>query len=113
MLTGCCVQISPKASWMANHRQLRWEVARLNAGAKGIFRAAFAPEHASEASANAGTFGGGAATAAFDMTCIAHFYGPADQTLSGVALESGASIGDTKAGKCMWHGTATAKPVRL
>lgn len=98
---------------MANHRQLRWEVARLSAGAKGIFRAAFTPEYANEASASAGVYGGGAATAAFDMTCIAHFYGPADQTLSGVALESGTSKDDTKAGKCMWHGTATAKPVRL
>lgn len=98
---------------MANHRQLRWEVARLDAGTKGICRAAFTPEYANEASANAGVYGGGAATAAFDMTCIVHFYGPADQTLSGVAIESGTSIDDTKAGKCMWHGTATAKPVRL
>ena len=98
---------------MANHRQLRWEVARLDAGAKGVFRAAFTPEHVSQASTSPGVYGGGAATAAFDMTCIAHFYGPADQTLSGVALESGASIDDTKASKCMWHGTAMAKPVRL
>ena len=98
---------------MANHRQLRWEIARLDAGAKGIFRAAFTPENANDASASAGVYGGGAATAAFDMTCVAHFYGPSDQTLSGVALESGTSIDDTKAGKCMWHGTATAKPVRL
>lgn len=95
---------------MANHRQLRWEVARIDAGAKGIFRAGFTPD---EAAASAGVYGGGAATAAFDVTCIAHFYGPPDQTLSGVAIESGTSIDDTKAGRCMWHGTATAKPVRL
>lgn len=98
---------------MANHRQLRWEVDRLEAGAKGAFRAALSPENANEGSASAGVYGGGAASAAFDMTCIAHFYGPSGQTLSGVSLESGSSIDNTKPGKCMWHGTATAKPVRL
>ena len=98
---------------MANHRQLRWEVDRLEAGAKGAFRAVLTPENADEASASSGVYGGGAASAAFDMTCIVHFYGPSGQTLSGVSLESGSSIDSTKPGKCMWHGTATAKPVRL
>ena len=97
---------------MANHRQLRWEVARLDADAKGAFRAAFTPDNAKEASAGS-RVSSGAATAAFDMTCIAHFYGPSGQTLSGVTLESGSSANATKAGKCMWHGTAPAKPVRL
>ena len=97
---------------MANHRQLRWELGRLEAGAKGAFKAAFTPDKPNEASAT-GTYGGGAASAAFDMTCVAHFYGPAGQTLSGVALDSGASEDSTRPGKCMWHGTATAKPVSL
>ena len=84
----------------------------LEAGAKGVLRASFTAEYANEAQANAGVYGGGAATAAYDATCIAHFYGSAGQTLSGIALESGSTTDDTKPGKCRWHGTATAKALR-
>lgn len=52
------------------------------------------------------------ATAAYDVICIAHFYGSHGQTLSGIVLESGSSATATKVSKCMWHGTATAKSVR-
>ena len=106
------VQISVKASWSASQRQLRWDVPILEAGAKGVLRASFTAEYANEAQANAGVYGGGAATAAYDATCIAHFYGSAGQTLSGIALESGSTTDDTKPGKCRWHGTATAKALR-
>ena len=107
---GSAVQIAPKASWSANQRQLRWEVATLEAGSKGVFRAAFASEGGSQA--DAGAYGGGAAAAAFDTTCSAHFYGQAGQTLSGVALESGNTADKTNPSKCEWHGHATAKAIR-
>ncbi len=105
-------QVSQKASWSTNQRQLRWHLESLEAGAKGVLRASFTPEYANEALASAGVYGGGAATAAYDMTCVAHFYGAPGQTLSGVAIESGTTVDDTKPGKCMWHGTATAKALR-
>jgi hypothetical protein len=91
---------------------MRWDLPRLEAGTKGALRVSFVPEYASEALASAGVYGGGAATAAYDVTCIAHFYGAPGQTLSGVAIESGSSADVTKPGKCMWHGTATAKALR-
>lgn len=106
------LQISTKASWSANQRQLRWDLSRMEAGTKGVLRASFTPEYANEALASAGVYGGGAATAACDVTCVAHFHGAPGQTLSGVAIESGSSTDATKPGKCMWHGTATAKPLR-
>ncbi|DBA86245.1 hypothetical protein WJX77_008239 [Trebouxia sp. C0004] len=105
-------KVSSKASWSANQRQLRWDLPRLEAGTNGALRASFVPEYASEALASAGVYGGGAATTAYGMTCIAHFYGAPGQTLSGVAIESGSSADVTKPGKCMWHGTATAKAVQ-
>lgn len=103
-------KIAPKASWSANQRQLRWELATIEAGSKGIVRAAFASEGAS--TADAGAYGGGAAAAAFETVCTAHFCGQAGQTLSGVSLESGSSADNTSPSRCMWHGNATAKAVR-
>ena len=105
----CIVQIGPKASWSANQRQLRWELATIEAGSKGTVRAAFASEGASSADA---TYGRGAAAAAFETVCTAHFSGQAGQTLSGVSLESGSSAENTSPSRCMWHGNATAKAVR-
>lgn len=67
------LQVSPKAARMANPRQLRWEVSRLDAGTKGAFRATFSPDNANEASGGASVYGGGAPAAAFDATCIAQF----------------------------------------
>ena len=84
----------------------------LDAGAKGALRAAFTPDHANESMASAGVYGGAAATAAYNVECAAHFYGAPGQTLSGVAIESGSTTDVTKPGKCMWHGTATAKAAR-
>lgn len=98
----CAAQVVTHASW-SKQRQLRWEMPQLEAGAKGSLRASFGPEGANEAAT---------ANAAYDVTCTAHFYGSHGQTLSGIVLESGASSTATKSSKCMWHGTATAKPVR-
>ena len=62
------------------------------------------PEGANEAAS---------ATAAFDVTCTAHFYGSHGQTLSGIVLESGSDpTAAMKTSKSIWHGTATAKSVR-
>lgn len=107
LMSRIALQIAPKAAWSANQRQLRWELATLQAGSSGVLRAAFAPEEAV-----AGTYGGGAAVAAFDTLCSVHFCGPSGQTLSGVALESGIAADRTKPSRCMWHGNATAKAVR-
>lgn len=88
------MQVSPKAVWLAEHKELQWDIAELHSGSETTLRVLLPPAATGHAAEGA--------------KVIVQFQGPPDETLSGLTLESGPVQGRLMESSSRLHGKVVA-----
>ncbi|KAK9908229.1 hypothetical protein WJX75_004580 [Coccomyxa subellipsoidea] len=85
----------PRGAWVQEKRQFRWELSDMSPGASLVVRVAFPPAPKQ-------------ADVAQGAKAVATFSGPEEESLSGIALESGSALEQLTDSFSILHGQATA-----
>ncbi|EIE21363.1 hypothetical protein COCSUDRAFT_56582 [Coccomyxa subellipsoidea C-169] len=100
---GAPSKAKPRGAWVPDKKQFRWELSDMSPGASLVARVAFPPvsEHADIAQ-------GGKACILQAFNAVVTFSGPEEESLSGIALESGSDLDRLTDSFSILHGQATA-----